>query len=219
MESVLLWLDVDTTLREMTQGQRSLDDFAHRFLAAPATQGGVSTYEFGDVVRTLNDVAPFDWAGFLRARVTGTNQPLLQGIERAGYRLVYDDKPNAVTKDVEKTARSTDLSYSLGIVVSRDNLLSEVVWDSPAFNAGLTMNTTLVAVNGRATSGEVLKNAVTRAKEDGKPIELLLKSGDRYRTVSVDYRGGLQYPHLVPIEGRADGLAPVLASKAAAATR
>jgi predicted metalloprotease with PDZ domain len=215
MESVLLWLDVDTKLRELSSGRRSLDDFAHEFFAAPATRGWVSTYEFDDVVRSLNRVAAFDWAGFLHARVTGTDQPLLQGLERAGYRLAYDDKPNAVTKDVEKASRATDLGYSLGIVVSRDNVLTEVVWDSPAFNAGLTTNTTLVAVNGRATSGEVLKAAVTRAKEDGTPIELLVRNGDRFRTVQIDYRGGLVYPHLVPIEGRRDGLVPILAPRAA----
>ena len=99
------------------------------------------------------------------------------------------------------------------MVVSRDNVLTEVVWDSPAFKAGLTTNTTLVAVNGRAYSSELLKDAITQAKDGGKPIELLVRKQDLFRTVTIDYRGGLQYPHLVPIEGRADGLAPVLAPK------
>ncbi|MDR2216490.1 MAG: hypothetical protein LBE59_11715 [Nevskiaceae bacterium] len=214
MESVLLWLDVDTKLREMTGGQRCLDDFSRLFLDAPATHGMSAVYEFDDVANALNAVAPFDWGSFLRERVTGTQQPLMQGIERAGYRLVYDDKPNLVTRDVEKIMRSADLSYSLGIVMSRDHVLTEVVWDSPAFDAGLTVNTALVAVNGRAINAEVLKNAVTRAKGDGKPIELLVKNGDRYRTVSIDYREGLQYPHLVLTPGSVDGLAAVLASRA-----
>ncbi|MEY2855047.1 MAG: hypothetical protein RL030_2179 [Pseudomonadota bacterium] len=213
-ESVLLWLDVDTKLREMSGGLRSLDDFAHEFLAAPATRGWVSTYEFDDVVRSLNKVAPFDWARFLRDRVTGLDQPVLQGVERAGYRLVYGDKPNAATRDIEKTARATDLSYSVGIVVSRDNALTEVVWDGPAFKAGLTTNTTLIAVNGRAYSAELMKDAITAAK-DGKPIELLVRNQDRFRAVTIDYRGGLQYPHLVPIEGRQDGLTAVLSPRAA----
>jgi predicted metalloprotease with PDZ domain len=219
MESVLLWLDVDTKLRELSGGRRSLDDFAQAFLAAPADRGWVSTYEQADVVASLNRVAAFDWAGFLKERVTGLDQPLLGGLERGGYRLAYDDKPNAVTQDVEKSARATDLSYSLGIVVSRENLLTEVVWEGPAFKAGLTANTTLVAVNGRAFSADLLKEAINRAKDSDRPIELLVRNQDHFRTVSIDYRGGLQYPHLVPIEGRADGLTPVLAPKTAPVSR
>jgi predicted metalloprotease with PDZ domain len=219
MESVLLWLDVDTKLRELSGGRRSLDDFAQSFFAAPADRGWVSTYEQADVVASLNRVAAFDWAGFLKQRVTGLDQPLLGGLERGGYRLVYDDKPNAVIQDVEKSARATDLSYSLGIVVSRENLLTEVVWEGPAFKAGLTANTTLVAVNGRAFSAELLKEAITRAKDNDKPIELLVRNQDHFRTVSIDYRGGLLYPHLVPIEGRADGLTAVLAPKTAPVSR
>jgi predicted metalloprotease with PDZ domain len=209
MESVPLWLDVDTKLRELSGGARSLDDFAREFLAARANRNWVSTYEFDDVVRSLNRVAAFDWRAFLRARVGGTNQPLLEGFERAGYRLAYDDQPNPAIRDLEKAAHITDLSYSLGVVISRDNVLTEVVWDGPAFNAGLL----IVAVNSRAFSGEVLKDAITQAGKGGAPIELLVRNQDRFRTVKLDYRGGLQYPHLVPIVGRADGLAAILAAK------
>ncbi len=98
-------------------------------------------------------------------------------------------------------------------------MLTEVVWEGPAFKAGLTTNTTLVAVNGRAYSAELLKDAITRAKDGGKPIELLVRNQDRFRTVTIDYRDGLQYPHLVPIEGRADGLAAVLAPRTAPGRR
>jgi predicted metalloprotease with PDZ domain len=221
MESVSLWFDVDTKIREISRGQRSLDDFAREFFAAPATRGWVSTYEFEDVARSLNRVAAFDWAAFLRQRVGSTGQPLLEGYERAGLRLVYQDKPNAATRDLEKAAAVTDLSYSLGMMISRDNLLTDVVWDSPAFKAGLTTNTTLVAVNGRAFSGALLKEAITGAKSGGMPIELIVRNQDRFRTVQIDYREGLQYPHFVAIEGRPDGLAAVLKprSPAPGATR
>ena len=165
MESVSLWFDVDTKIRELSRNARSLDDFAQEFFAAPASRGWVSTYEFDDVARSLNRVAPFDWAAFLRQRVGDTGQPLLEGYERAGLRLVYQDKPNAATRDLEKAAGVTDLSYSLGMTISRDNLLTEVVWDSPAFEAGLAVSTALVAVDGRTFSGALLKEAVTRPKE------------------------------------------------------
>jgi predicted metalloprotease with PDZ domain len=214
MEGALLWLDVDMRLRELTRGERSLDDFSRTFFAQPATQGWVSTYELSDVVRALNAVAPFEWERWLRERTTGLNQPLLEGLERAGFRMEYSAEPNKAIADVEKSARRTDLSYSLGVVISRDAVLTEVVWDSPAFKAGLATSTTLIAVNGRAYSADLIKRAITEAAAGGPPVELIVKQQDRYRTITLDYRGGLRYPHLVPVAGRQDGLAALFAPRA-----
>jgi predicted metalloprotease with PDZ domain len=210
-ESALLWLEVDLRLRGLTGGQRSLDDFAQRFLSAPADRGVVSTYRFDDVVRTLESVAPGNWGAFLDARVNGVAQPLL-GLEQAGLKLVYNDTPNLAVKDGERNR--TDLSFGLGLSVASTGVISEVVWDSPAFKAGLAAAaTTLVAVNGRAFSGDVLKDAVVQAK-DGGPLDLLVRTGDRYRTVSVEWRGGLYYPHLEAIAEGSDRLNDVLQARA-----
>lgn len=217
-EAVPLWLDVDTRLRELTGGRRSLDDFSRAFFSAPADRGLVSTYARADVVRALARVAPFDWEGFFAARVNGTDVPFLDGIERAGYRLVYDDQPNAAVRGFEKARNTTDLGFSLGLVASGAGVLTEVVWDSPAFKAGLTTNTTLVAVNGRTYTPELLNRAVRDAAGDGPAIELIVRNQDRYRVVRLDYHDGLQYPHLVRVEGRADGLAALLAPQAGTAT-
>jgi predicted metalloprotease with PDZ domain len=92
-------------------------------------------------------------------------------------------------------------------------MLTEVVWDGPAFKAGLTTSTTLVAVDGHAYSAELLKDVITQAKVSGQPIELLVKNQDRYRTVKIDYRGGLAYPQLERIDGSEDRLAAVLAAR------
>lgn len=212
-EGAILWLHVDARLRELSNGQRTLDDFSRAFFAAPPNRGMVSTYEFADVVRALSAVAPFDWATFLRDRVSGSGQPVLDAFGQAGLELVYNDTPNQVIADSEKNNRRTDLSYSLGLVISRDGLLSEVVWGSPAFEAGLTTNTTLVAVNGRSWSADLLKSAITAARDAGGPIELLVRNQDLYRTVRIDYRGGLRYPHLVPVAGRQDHLTALLAPR------
>jgi predicted metalloprotease with PDZ domain len=214
VEGAILWLNVDTKLRELTAGRRSLDDFSRTFFAAPATQGWVSTYELDDVVRALGAVAPFDWAEFLRARVTQPGAPVLEGFERSGLQLVFTEQPNKAISDSEQANKTSDLSYSLGVVISRDNVVTEVVWDSPAFKAGLTTNTTLVAVNGRVYSAELLKAAITAAKLPGSQIDLLLRNQDRFRTVRVEYRDGLRYPHLQAIAGREDGLKAVLAPRA-----
>jgi predicted metalloprotease with PDZ domain len=210
LESALLWLDVDTRLRQLSDGRKSLDDFARAFLAAPATQPGVSTYEIADVVKGLNAVAAYDWSGFLHDRVQGTGQPLTDGLERAGFRLTFNDKPNAVISDYEKADGLTDLTYSLGVMISRDAALTDVVWEGPAYKAGLTTQTTLVAVNGRAYSAAVLKDAITQSGKDGTPIALLVRNQDHFRTVSVNCPGGLRYPHLEPIAGGKDGLQPIL---------
>ena len=210
-ESALLWLEVDLRLRSLSGGQRSLDDFAQRFLGAPADRGVVSTYRFDDVVRTLESVAPGNWGSFLEARVNGVSQPLL-GLQQAGLKLVYNDTPNLAVKDSERNR--TDLSFGLGLSVAATGVISEVVWDSPAFKAGLAAAaTTLVAVNGRAFSGDVLKEAVVKAK-DGGPLDLLVRTADRYSTVSVEWRGGLYYPHLEAVAEGSDKLNEVLKARA-----
>ncbi|MEP7311147.1 MAG: hypothetical protein ABI859_01075 [Pseudomonadota bacterium] len=212
-ESVFLWLDVDARLRELSRGARSLDDAAQRFFAVPPNQGRISTYVLADLTGALNSAGgagAADWRDFLERRVNLVNAPLLDGLTRAGWRLVYNDKPNATIRDSEKSRKVTDLSYSLGATTNSAGLLTEVVWDGPAFKAGLTNNTTLVAVNSRAFSGELLKEAVTQAKSGGEPIELLVRNQDRYRTVRIDYRGGLLYPHLEQIPGANDALSAIL---------
>jgi predicted metalloprotease with PDZ domain len=211
-ESALLWLGVDAKLRALSGGAKGLDDMARRFFAAPATHGPVSTYRFADVVKALNDVTPFDWQGFLQARVEAVAAPL-DGPALAGLTLVYDERPNALVQDGERDRRNTDLSYSLGLVISKDAVFTEVVWESPAFRAGLASGMTLVAVNGRAYSGELLKDAISRAKGSQEPLELLVKSQDRYRTVKVDYHGGLRYPHLTTAAGSPDRLGGILAPR------
>lgn len=69
---------------------------------------------------------------------------------------------------------------------------------------------TIVAVNGVQFDGDALKDAVTDAKTSQAPIELLVKDFDQYRTLKVDYHGGLKYPHLVRIKGQKDYLSQVL---------
>ncbi len=41
-----------------------------------------------------------------------------------------------------------------------------------------------------------LERAITNAQQTGAAIELLMKVGVHYRTVPIDYRKGIRYPHL-----------------------
>ena len=210
-EGLLIWLDADTKLRELTQGQRSLDDFARRFFGVNDGSSTPELYGFEDVVAALNDVAPFDWSSFLDSRLEshGPGAPL-DGLARSGWKLVYTDKPSEFTKGVDERRKTKDFSYSLGIVMGKDGELSDVLWDSPAFNAGLAKGMTLVAVDGRAYSYELLRDTIKAAKSGAAPIELLMKTYDRYSTVKLDYHDGLQYPHLERIDDTPDRLADIL---------
>ncbi|TVV74908.1 M61 family metallopeptidase [Sphingomonas solaris] len=196
-EGLLVWLDTDAKLRELTGGRKSMDDFARAFFGPGDRDWGVSTYDFATVASTLNGIAPYDWAGFLKKRVDAVApQAPLGWLATSGYRLAYTAEPTAYWLSEEKARKITDLSYSLGMVIDKDAQVTQVIWDGPAFAAGITSGTTLLAVGGHALDADDLKRAITDAKTSGKPIELLVKKGDRFQTVSIAYRGGLQYPRL-----------------------
>jgi len=71
-----------------------------------------------------------------------------------------------------------------------------VLWEGPAYAAGLTVGTQIIAVDGVTYDSDRLKEIVKSARTNREPIELLVKNGDRYRTVRIDYHDGLRYPHL-----------------------
>jgi predicted metalloprotease with PDZ domain len=209
-EGELIWLDADTKIREMSGEKRSLDDFARGFFGVQNGRHVPLTYTFADVVAALNAVQPYDWAAFLRARLNGHGPGApLDGITRAGWKLVYTDQETAYFKDVEDYRKAANFSYSLGLSIAADGRITNVAWDSPAFKVGLTEGYTLLAVDGRAYKPEVLKAAITAAKSGRDPIELLLKMNDRFRTASIDYHEGLKYPRLERIESTPDRLAAI----------
>ncbi len=204
-EGQLMWLDADTLIREQSGGQRSLDDFARAFFGVNDGSFVPSTYTFEDVVKALNTVQPYDWATFLRARLDGHGPGApLDGITRGGYKLVYADTPSNYFKDSEARRKITDLTYSLGMIIAAEAKLSDVLWQGPAYKIGLTVGTQIIAVNGIAFDADQLKSAIKDANKTGAAIELLVKNGDRFRTVKIDYHDGLRYPHLER-EGSAPG--------------
>src|SRR5437867_11381422 len=72
----------------------------------------------------------------------------------------------------------------------------EVLWEGPAFQKGLTVGTQIVAVDGIAYTIDRLKAAIRETQKTRASIELLVKNGDHYRTVRMEYHDGLRYPHL-----------------------
>jgi predicted metalloprotease with PDZ domain len=212
-EGQLVWLDADTLIRTRSAGKRSLDDFAKAFFGVESGNWSERPYSFDDVVASLNAVEPYDWASFLNERINRVApKPPLDGITRAGWRLVYTETETPYFRSNEMRRKTMDLTYSIGIVLARDGDISQVQWNGPAFKAGIPSNAKLIAVNGIAYDGDRLKDAITAAK-GGAPLDLLIKTGDHYRTVAIDWKGGLRYPRLERIEGTPDLLSPIYAPK------
>ena len=184
-------------IRTATNGEKSLEDFARRFFAAQDGDYGERTYSFDQLVADLNAVHPYDWASFLRERVYTAGAPApTRGIELGGYELVFKEEPNPFRAGIQEEYDYLNLHYSLGMSVNDDGKVRGVVWDGIAFDNNIITGQTIEAVNGTAYSPEVMKDAITKAK-DGTPIELLVKRDEEYRTVSIDYTGGLRWPWLV----------------------
>ena len=214
VEGVLIWLDADTLIRERTHGTRSLDDVARGLFSSNDGSFVTSTYRFGDVVHALDAVLPYDWSGFLHARLDrrGGSAPL-DGITRGGYRLAMTDKKSPVFESFEQERKIRDFSFSIGLVL-KDAKVVSVAWNSPAFKAGLIEGDTLAGIDGSSfQDADDLADAITQARQTGKAIELLVTSGRHYRTVQVEDRSGLQYPHLVRSGSGNSSLDAILATK------
>ena len=196
-EGQLIWIDVDRIIREQSGGKRSIDDFAKAFFGVRDRDWGELTYNFDEVVATLNKVQPYDWRGYLQRKIYGVApEAPLDGINQGGYKLVFTPEPTMWIKSAEMQAKNSDLTYSGGFVVGNDGRITSVLWDGAAFNAGLSIGSQIVAVNGRNFDMDGIKQAIKDAANGGASPQLLVHDGDLYRTVALDWHGGLRYPRL-----------------------
>lgn len=196
----LIWFEADTLIRQKTGGKKSLDDFAKAFFGVYNGSWQPLPYSFDDVVKTLNSVYPYDWATFLRDRLDKTNPDLLGGIRASGYKLVYNDEPNAAIK----ARGGANLTTSLGLNASKDGYIRAVMWNSPAFKAGLAKGMTIKAVNGKAFDPDMLTDLIKANEKSTDKIDMLVQDGDAFRTISFDYHDGLRIPHLERVAGTPD---------------
>jgi predicted metalloprotease with PDZ domain len=221
-EGELLWLDVDETLRTITKDKKSIEDFCRIFHGGAGGQPELKTYTFEDVVATLNRVAPYDWAGFLRARLDGvaTKTPN-EAVEKSGWKLVYNEQPNTVLEIEEELARHASFSLTVGFSASDEGTVADVIHGGPAYIAGIGPGMKIVAVNGAQFSPDAMRDAIAAGKNTTAPIQLIVANGAQFRTFSVDYHGGLRYPHIERDESRPDYLGEItraLVQSAAGAT-
>jgi predicted metalloprotease with PDZ domain len=207
-EGVLLWLDADARLRELSHGERGIDDFARGFFAKDSPQP-TRTYTFQDVCDALDKVAPDDWAAFLNRHLhTHSADEAIAGLARAGWKLVYTDTPTETFRQDEAEAGGINLDYSIGLQIGADGRIQSVRWDSPPFRAGLSPGSRALEVNGQPFSTRALLAAIQSAAS--KPLSLRVDINGDKRVINIDYRGGLRYPHLERIAGTPDRLSALL---------
>jgi predicted metalloprotease with PDZ domain len=210
-EDVLNWLWVDTIIREQTHGSKSMDDFCHLFHGGQSGPPEVKTYTFDDVVNTLNEVALYDWRGFWTERLTnhGPGAPL-KGIERSGWKLVYDETPSELIKVRKRERKEINAEYSIGLLLEESGNIVDTVEGMPAAKAGIGPGMKVAAVNGKRFSEEVLTDALRNGKNSSNPLELLVENTDYYNVYKLDYHGGERYPHLVRDESKPDVLTDII---------
>jgi predicted metalloprotease with PDZ domain len=210
-EGDLIWLEADVLIRQRSQGRHSLDDFCKKFHGGENGSPKVVPYTLENVLATLNEVTPYDWREFFQTRVytTSIHAPL-GGLEGAGWRLTYTNKVPERLKGLEARDKNTDVSFSLGFIAKQDGYITDVMPGSPADKAGLGPTMKLLAVNGRRWMAEILRAAITAAKTDTKPIELLVENEDYFKTFTLNYHDGERYPRIEREPAKPDLLAEIL---------
>jgi len=210
-EGMLIWLEADVLIRQKTGGKRSLDDFCRAFYGGASGPPEVKPYTFDDVVGVLNDVAAHDWREFFTRRLNSIEaRAPLGGIEGGGWRLAYRDTPADFFKDAEKSDKSIDLSYSIGLVVKHDGDIQDVMPGMAAAKAGMAPGMKLIAVGGRKFTEERMREALAAGKTSTEPLELLAEGDDHYKTYRLDYHAGPRYPHLQRDHDNPDLLSAIL---------
>lgn len=210
-EGYLLWLEVDSLIRRQTGGKKSLNDFCRIFFGGQSGPATVVTYKFEDVVAALNQVTPYDWTRLLRDRLDSKSAHApMGGIENGGWKLIYNGQKNATMAAAEKDSESLDLSFSLGITVTKKGEVRDVIPGMPAYAGGLAPGMKIIAVNGRKWSKDIMRIALRFGMHSQQPLALLCENAEYYNTYNVDYHGGEKYPHLVRTDGQPDVLTEII---------
>lgn len=211
-EGDLLWLEVATIIHRESHGSKSVDDFCHEFHGGPNNGPEVKTYTFEGLVSALNQVAPYDWAGFFHERLYSTAaQAPVGGIENAGWKVEFNAEPSKLTG---RRANAGDM-YSLGLQVGNDGTVADAVVGGPAFQAGISSGMKVAGVNGRVFTQDVLTDAIKdTAHDNSKPMTLLVIDDGYYRNCTINYHGGPRYPHLAREESKSDYLDELIKPRA-----
>ena len=211
-EGALIWLRVDTIIREQTRGRLSLDDFARSFFGQRDTGPVVVPYTRADVEAALSAVCPYDWHNFFETHIYQPNpKPPTDGIEAAGWRVVYNATPLKPFFWTQISGLAVDAPFSLGFIVGKDGTIFDVTPGTPAWDARLGPSMKILAVDGRTYSPDLLNEAIAHP-QNGK-ITLNVSNFDSVESREIRYAGGARYPHLEQIPGAHDYLSEIFAPR------
>lgn len=206
-EGALIWLDVDVTMRNRSDGRKSLDDFLAMFNGGANLGAQVKPYSFTQLVAALNSVVPNDWANFLNERLhSHSGDGPMGGITGSGYRLVYRDRPS----DWSKSNGTKAFEYSIGLNISGAGVVGDVLPDSAGAKAGFVPGMSITAVNGQPYSNAVMQEAIRDAKTNIAAIEVSLRAAAPLR---LDYHDGERFPVLERVPGTPDRLSEILQAR------
>jgi len=213
-ESMLVWLEVDTLIREKSGGLRSFDDFCRDFFGGADAPPAVRPYTRAEVEAALGKVVPHDWHAFFTARVYARNlRAPLGGIAGSGWKLVYDARPNECHRVRAAYNKTFDHTLGIGLLVEAAGMVKDVVIDSTAWKGGFGPGMKMVAVNGRKFAPEVLEEELAAARKTTAPIAFTVEHGEEVKVLRVDYHDGVLYPHLERDSSHPDMLALILAPR------
>jgi predicted metalloprotease with PDZ domain len=219
-ESILIWLEVDTTIRRLTDDRKSIDDFCQAFYSGHEGEPAIKTYTFEDLVSTLNGIAAYDWAAFFRARLDSTaSRAPLGGIDGGGWRLVYNDVPNEFLESQDSVSGGGDFTSSLGLEVKQDGSVVDAIPGMPAFESGISPYTKIISANGRKYSVDNLKRAIEAAKTGKDDILIQTDNAGRITSHVISYHDGSRFPHLERIDNSPDYIGEILQAKTAAGNK
>ena len=210
-EGDLMWLEVATIIRNVTNGQKSIDDFCRSFYGGANNGPELKTYTFDSMVEVLNQVAPYDWAAFFHQHLNSTSPEMpAAGIENAGWKVQFNDKLPHLPG---RRGAAGDF-YSIGLQLDGDGTVNDSVAGSPAFEAGISSGMKVVGVNGRVYTHDLLEDAIKASQDTTEPITILFVDDDYYRTATIQYHGGERYPHLVRDDTKPDYLGELIKARA-----
>lgn len=211
-EGTFVWLEADMLIRQKSGGKKSLDDFLKLFHGAPDSSPRVVPYTADDVYAALDKVVANDWRGFFKTRVLDVrSESPLGGLEASGWTLAWSVGKTPYLEGREAEDDRTDERFSIGLLIDKKDVITDVLGGSPAMKAGVAPGMRVVAVNGRKFTRGLLEDALraTRPGGSAKSLELLLENADFFRTYTVPYQEGLKYPVLQRRTGVPDGLSDI----------
>jgi len=198
-ESVLLWLEADTVIRQRTNNAKSLNDFCRSFFGGPSNGPEVKPYSFDELCNALNAVCAYDWRTFWRERLdrTGTPHAPVNGILNSGWKLEYNE---TLVKD------DTPFEYTLGMMIEHDGTVIDVVPGMPGFLGGFAPSMKITELNGKKYA-EADFVAAMKARQ---PLVFKVDNLGTQIIITVNYSGGVIYPHLVRDDTKPDLLGRII---------